>query len=241
MAALLTEIGAGDPALEPYAKLLAGWDGNLDRNGNAGVLWALWRTRLVDAFFGPRMPKHLIAEATGRAGVTVMVNALREPTATWFGDEPVKARDALVRSTFAEAVAQAKKRLGPDPTVWKLGNLQKVLFRHPLAGLGPTFARAFNIGPFPSGSGPFAPDQARYDGRLHRLNDASYRHVLDLADWDRGMATSAPGNSGQPGSPHYDDLAQMWNNAEYFPLAFSRAKVESVTRHRLVLEPAPTR
>lgn len=241
MAELLTQIGPGDSSLEPYAKLLAGWDGNLDRNGNAGVLWAVWRQRLIDAFYGPRMPKHLISEVTGRLGVTLMVNVLREPTPEWFGDEPALARDALVRSTFAEAVAQAKKRLGADPTVWKLGDLQKVFFRHPLAGMGPTFAKAFNIGPFPSGSGPFAPDQARYDGRFHRLNGASYRHVLDLADWDRGMATSAPGNSGQPGSPHYDDLVHLWNNGEYFPLAYSRAKVESVTRHRLVLEPASAR
>ena len=239
MAALLTEIGPGDADLEPYAKLLAGWDGKLDRDGNAGVLWALWRGRLVDAFFGPHVPKHLMSQVTGRVGVTLMVDTLRKPNETWFGDNPAKARDVLVRSTFADAVAQAKKRLGPDPTAWKLGNLQKVLFRHPLAGLGPEFARAFNVGPLPSGSGPFAPDQARYDGGLHRLNGASYRHVLDLADWDRGMATSAPGNSGQPGSPHYDDLVRMWNNAEYFPLAYSRAKVESVTKHRLVLEPAP--
>ena len=39
------------------------------------------------------------------------------------------------------------------------------------------------------------------------------RHGLfDLADWDRGLATSAPGQSGQPGSPHYDDLLPLWQN-----------------------------
>ena len=60
----------------------------------------------------------------------------------------------------------------------------------------------------------------------------------DLADWDRGGATSAPGQSGQPGSPHYDDLLPLWQRGEYFPLAFSRARVEEVTRHRLKLTPA---
>src|SRR5690606_36422075 len=152
MAALLTEIGPGDADLEPYAKLLAGWDGKLDRDGNAGVLWALWRGRLVDAFFGPHVPKHLMSQVTGRVGVTLMVDTLRKPNETWLGDNPAKARAVLVRSTFADAVAQAKKRLGPDPTAWKLGNLQKVLFRHPLGGLGPEFALAFDVAPLPSGS-----------------------------------------------------------------------------------------
>ena len=49
---------------------------------------------------------------------------------------------------------------------------------------------------------------------------------------------SAPGQSGQPGSPHYDDLLPLWQKGEYFPLAFSRAKVEKVTRHWLKLIPA---
>jgi penicillin amidase len=113
-----------------------------------------------------------------------------------------------------------------------------VLFEHPLAGLGPAYAKAFNVGPIPSGSGPYAPDQARSDERFRRQHGATYRHVFDLADWDKGLATSAPGQSGQPGSPHYADLVPLWAEGEYFPLAFSRKKVEEVTRHRLLLRPA---
>ena len=67
---------------------------------------------------------------------------------------------------------------------------------------------------------------------------APRRHVLDLADWDRGLATSAPGQSGQPGSPHYGDLLPLWAAGKYFPLAFSRKKVEDVMRHHLELRPA---
>lgn len=35
----------------------------------------------------------------------------------------------------------------------------------------------------------------------------------------------------------YADLLPLWEKGEYFPLAFSRKKVEEVTRHRLILEP----
>ena len=62
--------------------------------------------------------------------------------------------------------------------------------------------------------------------------------VFDLADWERGRATNAPGQSGQPGSPYYDNLVESWDKGRYFPLAFSRARVEEVAAHRLVLLPA---
>ena len=51
------------------------------------------------------------------------------------------------------------------------------------------------------------------------------------------MATSAPGQSGQPGSPHFSDLLPLWAEGEYFPLAFSREKVEEVAAQRLMLVP----
>jgi penicillin amidase len=68
-------------------------------------------------------------------------------------------------------------------------------------------------------------------------NGATFREIFDLADWDSGLATTAPGQSGQPGSPFYGDSIESWANGDYFPLAFSREAVERVAEHRLVLRP----
>ena len=73
------------------------------------------------------------------------------------------------------------------------------------------------------------------------MHGASYRHLFDLSDWDRGLATSVPGQSGQPSSPHYADLLPLWARGEYFPLVFTRKRVERETRHRLLLRPGPSR
>jgi penicillin amidase len=72
---------------------------------------------------------------------------------------------------------------------------------------------------------------------FRQTSGASYRQILDLSDWDRSVATNVPGQSGEPGSPHYDDLLQLWSEGKYHPLAFSRQAVEKVTRHRLILKP----
>ena len=68
---------------------------------------------------------------------------------------------------------------------------------------------------------------------------ASFREVIDVANWDRSMTINVPGASGQPGSPHYADLLPLWAEGRYHPLPFSRRAVESNAAQRLVLLPTP--
>jgi penicillin amidase len=67
---------------------------------------------------------------------------------------------------------------------------------------------------------------------------ATYREIIDLGNLDRSVATNLPGQSGQPGSPYYANLAEPFARQEYFPLHYTRAAVERAARHRLVLLPA---
>jgi penicillin amidase len=216
---------------------MAGFHGNMDKTSAAAALWGCWLPKLVEAYAGPRVPKHLLRHLYERNGLTAMLDALDSPAEDRFGPNPVAGRNALLQSSFAGAVSEVRRRLGDDLRTWQWGKLQTVAFRHPLASLGPPFARAFSRGPLPKGSDRFAPNQSGWNERFQAENGATYRQVLDLADWDRGRATNAPGQSGQPGSPYYDNLIESWDEGRYFPLAFSRVKVQQVATHRLVLLP----
>jgi penicillin amidase len=66
---------------------------------------------------------------------------------------------------------------------------------------------------------------------------ASNRHIYDLEDWDRSLGMIVPGQSGMPGSPHYQDQMELWLRVEHHPLYFSRLRVESEAAHLLVLRP----
>jgi penicillin amidase len=66
---------------------------------------------------------------------------------------------------------------------------------------------------------------------------ANFRRIIDLSDLDRSVATNAPGQSAQPGSPFYGNLSDHLGNGEYFPLLFSREAVEGNVAHRLTLRP----
>jgi penicillin amidase len=169
--------------------------------------------------------------------IATLLKQLEHPSAPWFGAEPVKARDEMLRTTLASAAGRVRKLLGDDPTQWSWGKLHTAWLEHPLASLSPAHAAAFNLGPVPRPGDSHTPLNTRHDENFRQIHGASYRQLLDLADWDRGLATSMPGQSGQPGSPHYGDLLPLWAAGQYFPLAFSRAMVDEVTRHRLRLAP----
>jgi penicillin amidase len=61
---------------------------------------------------------------------------------------------------------------------------------------------------------------------------------MDVADWDRSVVTNVPGQSGQPESEFYSNLLPLWDRGEYFPMLYSRAKVDQNTAHKLTIRPA---
>lgn len=112
-------------------------------------------------------------------------------------------------------------QLGTDRSQWRWGRLNMATFEHALVAAYDQIAIEKS-----GGAGTVA------------ANGATFREILDMADWEAGIATTSPGQSGQPGSPYYGNLIESWANGEYFPLAYARAAVEEVAVHRLVLKPA---
>ena len=61
--------------------------------------------------------------------------------------------------------------------------------------------------------------------------------VLDVGNWDASRTINAPGQSGDPFSPHYRDLAPLWATGQYVPLLFSRDAVENAASEVIKLIP----
>jgi penicillin amidase len=223
--------------LSAYRELMLSWDGVLSTDAKAGPLYAAWLQELMTAFYADRIPKDARLDRGDLRSVTLLLAQLENPSETHFRQDPIAARDNLVRTTFAAAFTRIQKLLGSDSNQWSWGKLHVASLEHPLANLGPAFAEAFNLNSVPRPGDGNTPNNTRHDDNFRQIHGASYRHVFDLADWDKGLATSTPGQSGQPGSPHYSDLLPLWAAGQYFPLAYSQAKVEEVAAHRLRLSP----
>lgn len=236
MIAVLRRVDLPDD-LRPFGQMLMNWDGILNADSSAGLLYSIWLRELMQSVLGDRLPPEAKQDRGDIQDITVMLQQISNPTSAWFGTEPLMARDELIRSTLARAVRKSEALLGKDVGQWNWGRLHTATFVHPLASLSLTHAKLFNAGPVARPGDGYTANNTRYNEKFAQVHGASYRQIFDLADWDKGIATSAPGQSGQPGSPHYDDLLPLWAEGSYFPLTFTRAKVEKVTKNHLLLRP----
>jgi penicillin amidase len=117
--------------------------------------------------------------------------------------------------------------------------LAEVLFAHPLAIASATRDR-FNVGPF-TVAGSVSTVQSLSGTAPDRRVGPSLRVVFDVADWDRSIATMAPGQSELPDSQHFRDLAALWAQGQYFSLPFTDAAVGGHAVDVLTIAPARAR
>ncbi|HEX6308718.1 MAG TPA: penicillin acylase family protein [Longimicrobiales bacterium] len=130
-------------------------------------------------------------------------------------------RNELSETALAAAVDTLRVRQGPDRSQWRWGRVHRSEFPHWLVA-------AYDLPAVERNGG----------GGTIAATGATFREIIDFADFDNSRATSTPGQSGQPGSPFYGNLLPLWANGQFFPLLFSRAAVESRTTHRLLLRAA---
>ncbi len=131
-----------------------------------------------------------------------------------------------------------EQRFGPDPDSWRYGqnSYKHALIRHPLSrAVDAATRRRLDVGPLPrGGNGSTVNNTGNGD---NQTSGASFRIIVDTKDWDTAVGSNSPGQAGDPDSPHYRDLFEMWANDRYFPVFFSRERVEGVAERRLRLVP----
>ena len=92
-----------------------------------------------------------------------------------------------------------------------------------------------NLGPLPRGGNGYTPGST--GSNLRQSSGASFRIIVNTGDWDAALGTNGPGQSGNPDSPFYNNLFEPWANDQYFPVYFSKAKIDSVAVESTFLKP----
>ena len=236
---LLRGVRADDPNVREAARLLLEWDQVVSKGSTPAAIYEVWLTRLHTNVFQPRVPAALFPVVRNRFTLPQLINLLNNPDSKSFGPAPSAGRDKVLVRSLAEATSELRARLGPDMMHWRWGDLHRATFQHVLSNNEERRA-VFDLAPVARGGDANTVNATDGPNFLQR-SGASFRQILDLSDWDNSVAISAPGQSGQPQSPHYADLLPLWAEGRYFPLLFSRSRVEEGTRQRLLLEPASPR
>jgi penicillin amidase len=139
------------------------------------------------------------------------------------------ATDSLLIAALEDAVADLTRRFGSDREKWRWGDVHLAVFRHRLSP-------KYDLPPV-GRSGDGNTVNATGGVNYRQGAGASFREIIDLGDFDNSVVTNVPGQSADPTSQHYSDLLALWGNDRYFPLVYSRARVEAETREVLWLRP----
>jgi penicillin amidase len=210
------------------------WNFVLDKDSSPAGIFEMWQRRLLANIRQLMVPKEA-QSFIGMPELTKVIGWLDAPDGR-FGNDPVAGRDELLKRSLDEAVAELAKRFGTDMDKWTLGAFHHALIPHPIsAALKPDLRAKFNVGELPRGGDSYTVTAT--GGTDNQTSGGSFKIILDTEDWDRSVGLNNPGQSGDVNSPHYRDLYQLWARGKYFPIFYSRAKIESVAEQVLELKP----
>jgi penicillin amidase len=235
---LLNRLNSTDPDVAAALTQLQRWDYVLSKDSAAASIFEIWVNQLhrnVFALYVPPAARALF----GSGNREKLISLVTSPDSA-FGSDPVSGRDALLLQTLSQAVATLKTRLGPDMVGWQWGKLHHMTYEHALAPAVDSATQALlNVGPLPVGGDGYTVHNTGYrQSDFNQNTGASYREVIDLADWDRSVTLNSPGQSGDPNSSHYRDLFPLWADGQFVPLLFSRGKVMQAAEHVYILHPS---
>lgn len=220
--------------------LLAAWDGDMNEHLPEPLIYAAWmkalQNRIIRDELGP------LASEFDHLDPLFIERVFRntDGAARWcdvLQSAPVETCTDMARMALDDALMQLKAKYGPDLQSWRWGDAHEARQDHPLLGRAAFLNWFVNIRQSVSG-GDFtlARSATAGDGAdpFAAVAGAGYRGVYDFADPDSSVFITATGQSGNPLSGHYDDLAGLWRRGEYIPMSLdpelAHAAAAGITR-----------
>jgi penicillin amidase len=245
---LMTRIVPDDDLSRETIERLRGWDFRMDADKIEPLLFTAWLRTFAHAVFSGQLgaaageywdlrPRVIEAVLTGHAEWCADRKApgQKEPSGPKepLGQAPC---DALLATALDDALVGLRRAYGPEMAQWQWGRAHVAEFAHPLFShiavlrdwvrlAIPTDGGFDTVNRGPTTIRDNANPYAQHYG-------AGLRIVTDLAAPADSRMIAAPGQSGNPLSPHFSDLMQRWREFRY--LAPGRAAAVAT----LTLEPA---
>jgi penicillin amidase len=224
-----------DPQLAQLQNKFSNWDQRLEPTSIEAGIYVAWEDeiqRLAHEKFVPEnVKKHL-----GKLQLKRILDWIQKPK-----DSPFKSdssRNSFLMEAFKNAVGNLKKSLGEEPLQWQYGQeaYKHSSITHALGAVASSqYAKKLNLPSLPRGGNAYTPGSTGSNKR--QSSGASFRMIVNTGDWDATIGTNAPGQSGNPDSPFYTNLYEDWAKDVYFPVYYSKEKIEEHLYKRTLLTP----
>lgn len=224
-----------DPQLAQLQNKFSNWNQRLEPTSIEAGIYVAWEDeiqRLAHEKFVPEnVKKHL-----GKLQLKRVLGWIQKPK-----DSPFKSdssRNSFLMEAFKNAVGNLKKSLGEEPLQWQYGQeaYKHSSIIHALGAVASSqYAKNLNLPSLPRGGNAYTPGSTGSNKR--QSSGASFRMIVNTGDWDATIGTNAPGQSGNPDSPFYTNLYEDWAKDVYFPVYYSKEKIEEHLYKRTLLTP----
>jgi penicillin amidase len=220
-----------EPAYRQVAALLRDWDCRSAKESAATAIFNIFYRHWCMRIAGQRFPEELV-ELLSRSCWGLATRLLSEDPHGWFdGDD----RQQAILDAVDSMLAQGHELLGDNITDWQWGTLHQISLRHVLSGHGdlgelldqpsrPVDGDMVSVGN--TGEGPL----------WTAASGGGYRLIHDMGSSPPSMlAVDGQSQSGNPGSDHYADQFDAWENGQYHTLLLDReaAAAQAITSQRI--------
>ncbi|MBX3038963.1 MAG: penicillin acylase family protein [Anaerolineales bacterium] len=224
---------------------LSDWDyqGRIDSTP-AAVFNAFWRAFLINTF-NDDMPEERYYPDGGSRWNEIMRTMAQNPNDPFWDDKTtedvVETMPDIIKKSFSDGVAELESIFGKDISTWKWGDMHASTFRNGTLGESGIFLieDLFNRGPFPTSGGEAIVNATGWSVRDGYETNwlPSMRMIVDLGNLNNSLTVHTTGQSGHAYHPHYDDMAPLWANINYYPMWWNLDSIMNDSEGHLVLMP----
>lgn len=215
---------------------IGSWDYRLEPNSVAAGIYNMWENKILEEAKTTLIPSSLKGLVNNIQLVKLITWLKASENGVSLEYNPIKNSRSFLMLTFEKAVTELVGKLGEDPQKWQYGqaNYKHIKLTHPLDYFLTDEQRSnTNMGPLPRGGNSETLNQTNRGD--NQSSGASFRVIMDTADWDKTIMTNSPGQSGNPESKFYKNLFEGWAQDKYFPAYFSKDKILSNTYESVLL------
>ncbi len=230
-------VGGDYQDIAEYIQAMDEWDYRLTASSVPATFYQLWIIELVQSLIVEHLPYgvsyYILFEDRWLPLLEEYIKG--ETSLEWLKADTPEDRDRKLIVAFESALERLRTEIGPDPSAWRWGELNRAVFPHPSG-----FSAFVGGGCHPWGGGRFTLRVGHFalNGDLPFENDfgAVMRSVVSSVG-GRWQIESVlpPGESGCAFWPHGSDQMSMWLAGEMRPVPFGAAEIE--TPCSVILEP----
>ncbi|MCD0488446.1 penicillin acylase family protein [Pedobacter sp. MC2016-14] len=196
--------------------LIQKWNKYYDANAIAASIFDLWSKRLYYAIWDDEFTVNDVPMRYPSADRTLTL-MIKEPTSKWFDNiktPKTESLEDLINSSFKYACDSLERKYGPIGKDWEWANVKHTNVPH-LAKIPGFGSKTLMIG---GAKGTI--------NALAESNGPSWRMVVELgspSQYPKGHGVYPGGQSGNPGSPFYDNMINTWAEGKLYDLNFMQS------------------